>query len=83
MNARTEENRFEEPWDRRKRLRRSSDREMLARLKCEKGCCAETGCEESVWLGGEFCIWHPKLRLAWRTKTGCFCRIVATSGAAQ
>ena len=71
MNASTLENRFEEPRDRRKRLRRSSDREMLARVKREKGCCAEIGCEKSVWLGSEFCIWHPKLRLARQTRTGC------------
>ena len=71
MNASPAENRFEGPRDRRKRLRRSSDREMLAQLNREQGRCAERGCEEKVWFGSEFCIWHPKLRLARQTEAGC------------
>ena len=69
MNESTADSRFEGPRDRRKRLRRSSDREMLAQLSREKGCCAEIGCHESVWLGSRFCIWHPRLRLARQTET--------------
>ncbi len=46
------------------RLRRASDRQMLALLTRKKNRCAEIGCEERVWLGSEFCIWHPKLKVA-------------------
>ncbi len=76
MNASMAESRFEGPRDRRKHLRRSSDREIrnrlaeLTELTREKGCCAEIGCEASAWPGSEFCIWHPKLRLTRQTEIG-------------
>ena len=69
MDASTAENRFEGPRDRRTRLRRASDRQMLALLTRKKNRCAEIGCEERVWLGSEFCIWHPKLKVAGQSES--------------
>lgn len=58
----TVEIQFVEPRDRRKRLPTEFD--WTVRQTRGKACCAEIGCEESVWPGSRFCRWHPKLRLA-------------------
>lgn len=63
MDARTSENRYE-GRERRQALRRASDRELIAELNRRTGRCAEIGCNEKAWHGSEYCIWHPRLKLA-------------------
>jgi hypothetical protein len=50
------------PRNLRECLKSAVDRALLQRAG-GKACCAESGCEKSVWPGSRYCIWHPTLRL--------------------
>jgi hypothetical protein len=56
------------PSNLREDLELAVDRALLQRAG-GKVCCAEKGCENSVWPGSRYCIWHPTLRLANRRRS--------------
>ena len=72
MNANTAKEEFSGSRDRRKHVRRAVDRVAVAARG--KACCAEAGCEERVWPGSRFCVWHPKLGLARQRPGDAPCR---------